>query len=124
MQIAVDASSLLINPFSGLSQVVHSLLLHLPAVDSGKRFVLYLNYFRKHLAGKDISYPGTTRRYFKFPRRPAACLVVAAGLASDRFLFAGGGCFSFAAYSDSSNQKNKNSFNGSRLPIPGTAGPL
>jgi len=72
MKIAVDASSLAINPFSGLSQVVHSLLLHLPTVDSGKRFVLYLNYFRKHVAGKDISYPGTTRRYFKFPRRLAA----------------------------------------------------
>jgi len=71
MKIAVDASSLAINPFSGLAQVVHSLMLHLPTIDSGKRIILYVNCFRKHVAGKEISYPKTTCRYLKFPRRLA-----------------------------------------------------
>lgn len=69
MRIAVDASSLAINPFSGLSQVVHSLLRHLPAAGAGNQFISYVNFFRKHAAGKDIFCPGVTPHYFRFPRR-------------------------------------------------------
>lgn len=72
MKIVVDASSLAVNPYSGLSQVVHNLLLHLPAVDSDKRFILYVNCFRGYKANRDISYPGTTCRYIKCPRRLTA----------------------------------------------------
>ncbi|NIO49825.1 MAG: glycosyltransferase [Candidatus Aminicenantes bacterium] len=69
MKIAVDTSCLLINRFSGLSEVVHNLLLHLPHVAEDNHFTLFMNYFRATKNSKNISYPGTVNHFFRLPRR-------------------------------------------------------
>jgi glycosyltransferase involved in cell wall biosynthesis len=69
MKIAIDSSCLIVNPFSGLSEVVHNLLLHLPQVAEDNHFALFMNYFRPTKSQKDISYPGTVNHFFRFPRR-------------------------------------------------------
>lgn len=69
MKVVIDASCLVINPFSGLSEVVHNLLLHLPHVDGGEDLSLFINYFRKGKTGRDLEYPGTTNRFCRVPRR-------------------------------------------------------
>ena len=69
MKIAIDTSCLLINRFSGLSEVVHNLLLHLPHVAENNHFALFMNYFRPAKNIKNISYPGTVNHFFRLPRR-------------------------------------------------------
>jgi glycosyltransferase involved in cell wall biosynthesis len=69
MKIAIDTSCLLINRFSGLSEVVHNLLLHLPHVAEDNHFALFMNYFRATKNSKNISYPGTVNHFFRLPRR-------------------------------------------------------
>ena len=69
MKIAIDASSLLINRFSGLSEVVHNLLLHLPNVDAHHDFTLFANYFRNRTMAGNFSYPGTINNFCRIPRR-------------------------------------------------------
>jgi len=72
MKIAIDTSCLLINRFSGLSEVVHNLLLHLPHVAENNHFALFMNYFRPTKNVKNISYPGTVNHFFRSPRRLVA----------------------------------------------------
>jgi len=69
MKITIDTSCLVVNPFSGLSEVVHNLLLHLPLVDENNHFGLFINYFRPTKFPKNISYPGTLNHFFRLPRR-------------------------------------------------------
>jgi glycosyltransferase involved in cell wall biosynthesis len=69
MKITVDASCLLINRYSGLSEVVHNLLLHLPHIDIDNEFRLFINYFRNAIMKDDIAYPGTTNNFCRIPRR-------------------------------------------------------
>jgi glycosyltransferase involved in cell wall biosynthesis len=69
MKIAIDASCLLINRYSGLSEVVHNLLLHLPYIDTDNEFTLFINYFRKSSMTDDISYPETNNHFCRVPRR-------------------------------------------------------
>ena len=72
MKIAIDASSLTINPFSGLSEVIHNLLLYLPFLDSNDQFILFMNYFRKYIVKEKIAYPQTKRKNCRLPRRLTA----------------------------------------------------
>lgn len=69
MRIAIDASCLVINRFSGLSEVVHNLLLHLPPAGDNTHFTLFMNYFRPIGSTGDISYPGTVNHFLRLPRR-------------------------------------------------------
>lgn len=59
----------MLNRFSGLSEVVHNLLLQLPLIDSYHQFELFINYFRSSDTKRDISYPGTVNRLCRVPRR-------------------------------------------------------
>lgn len=72
MKIAIDASCLLINRYSGLSEVVHNLLLHLPNVSTHHEFTLFANYFRNRTMAGDVSYPGTINNFCRIPRRLTA----------------------------------------------------
>ena len=69
MKIAIDTSCLLINPNSGLSEVVTNLISELPFVEKENEFVLFYNYFRsaKNFSGTD--FPGTIKHTLKIPRR-------------------------------------------------------
>jgi len=69
MKVAIDASSLVINRASGLSEVIHNLLLHLPATSDNDQFTLFLNYFRSTRLKEDISYPDTDNHLLRLPRR-------------------------------------------------------
>ncbi len=69
MKIAIDASCLFINRYSGLSEVVHNLLLHLPYIDTDNEFTLFINYFRNSSMTDDISYPETNNHFCRVPRR-------------------------------------------------------
>jgi glycosyltransferase involved in cell wall biosynthesis len=69
MKIAIDSSCLAINRFSGLSEVVHNLLLNLPLVAKNNHYSLFINYFRHKKRQKNISYPGTVNHFFRLPRR-------------------------------------------------------
>lgn len=69
MKIAIDSSCLIVNRFSGLSEVVHNLLLHLPHVAENNHFALFMNYFRATKNVKKISYPGTVNHFLRLPRR-------------------------------------------------------
>jgi len=69
MKIAIDTSCLVLNRFSGLSEVVHNLLLHLPFVDTNIQVALFMNYFRSTNTKKDILYPETTNHFCRVPRR-------------------------------------------------------
>jgi glycosyltransferase involved in cell wall biosynthesis len=69
MKITIDASCLLINRYTGLSKVVHNLLVHLPHVHTDTDFILFINYSRKSKTIDDISYPGTTNHFCRIPRR-------------------------------------------------------
>ena len=70
MNIAIDASPLAINRFSGLSEVIHNLIIHFPSVDKNK-LILYLNYFRPVKNEIDISYSNAKTYLLKLPRRSA-----------------------------------------------------
>ena len=69
MKVAIDASCLVVNRASGLSEVVHNLLLHLPPAADNGRFTLFMNYFRTTSSKRDISYPGTNNHILRLPRR-------------------------------------------------------
>ncbi len=69
MKIVIDTSCLVINPYSGLSEVTHNLLLNLPLVAENDRFTLFMNYFRASKNAKNISYPGTVNHFLRLPRK-------------------------------------------------------
>ena len=69
MKLTIDASCLTVNRYSGLSEVVHNLLLNLPQVDISNKFTVFINCFRNHKAAADISYPGTVSSICRIPRR-------------------------------------------------------
>ncbi len=69
MRVTIDASCLVINRYSGLSEVVHNLLLHLPNVSTHHEFTLFVNYFRDRTMAGDVSYPGTINNFCRIPRR-------------------------------------------------------
>lgn len=69
MKIAIDSSCLVLNRFSGLSEVVHNLIRNLPFVTDNNQITLYLNYFRNNGALAEFNYPGTGKHYFRLPRR-------------------------------------------------------
>jgi len=69
MKVAIDASPLMINRYSGLAEVVHNLLLNLPSGDNKSNFTLFMNYFRKADSDKDICYPGKKNIFLRAPRR-------------------------------------------------------
>lgn len=69
MKIAIDSSSLVISPFSGLSEVVRSLLLHLPLAAEDWQFHLFMNYFRGSKWLQNMSYPDTVNHFLCLPRR-------------------------------------------------------
>jgi glycosyltransferase involved in cell wall biosynthesis len=69
MRVTIDASCLVINRYSGLSEVVHNLLLHLPNVSTHHEFTLFANYFRDRTMAGDVSYPGTINNFCRIPRR-------------------------------------------------------
>lgn len=71
MKIVIDTSCLVINPYSGLSEVAHNLLLNLPLVAENDRFTLFMNYFRASKNAKNISYPGTVNHFLRLPRKLA-----------------------------------------------------
>jgi glycosyltransferase involved in cell wall biosynthesis len=72
MRVTIDASCLVINRHSGLSQVVHNLLLYLPYVDNHAEFNLFINCFRNPEMKDYTSYPKTTSDYCTIPRRLVA----------------------------------------------------
>ncbi len=69
MNVSIDASCLLVNPYSGLSEVVRNLLLNLPGIDDNVKFTVFLNYFRRHEGGDLCQYPNTENNCLKIPRR-------------------------------------------------------
>jgi len=69
MKVAIDASSLIINRYSGLAEVVHNLLLNLPSGDDKSDFTLFMNYFRTADSVKGINYPGKKKAFLRIPRR-------------------------------------------------------
>ena len=69
MNIVIDASCLVINPYSGLSEVTHNLLLNLPLVTEDDRFTLFMNYFRVSKNAKNIYYPATVNHFLRLPRK-------------------------------------------------------
>jgi glycosyltransferase involved in cell wall biosynthesis len=69
MKIVIDTSCLVINPYSGLSEVTHNLLLNLPLVAENNHFTLFMNYFRASKNAKNISYPGTINHFLRLPRK-------------------------------------------------------
>ena len=69
MKVAIDASPLIINRFSGLAEVVHNLLASLSLDNDSSHFTLFLNIFRKGAINGHICYPGTTNCFLRMPRR-------------------------------------------------------
>jgi glycosyltransferase involved in cell wall biosynthesis len=69
VRVTIDASCLVINRYSGLSEVVHNLLHYLPHVDNYAEFNLFINCFRNPKVTDHISYPKTTSDYCTIPRR-------------------------------------------------------
>ncbi len=69
MKVAIDASPLMINRYSGLAEVVHNLILNLPSGDNKNNFALFMNYFRTADSEEGISYPGKKNIFLRAPRR-------------------------------------------------------
>ena len=69
MKIVIDTSCLVINPYSGLSEVTHNLLLNLPLVAENDHFNLFMNYFRAGKNAKNIYYPATSNHFLRLPRK-------------------------------------------------------
>jgi hypothetical protein len=72
IKVVIDASCLLINRYSGLSEVVHNLLLHLPLVNKGCQYRLFMNYFRSPIEQEKTLYQETTIHSWRVPRRLVA----------------------------------------------------
>jgi len=68
MKIAIDASPLAINRFSGLAKVIHNLIINFPFVENDE-LILYINYFRPLKHKLDISYPDVGTYFLRLPRR-------------------------------------------------------
>lgn len=69
MKIAIDTSSLLINPNCGLSEVIYNLASELPLVEDGNQFMLFYNYFRSKKKLSNNNFPGTSNHILRVPRR-------------------------------------------------------
>jgi glycosyltransferase involved in cell wall biosynthesis len=69
MKVAIDASPLMINRYSGLAEVVHNLLLNLPSDDNKSDFSLFMNYFKMSDSNGGICYPGKNKIFLRIPRR-------------------------------------------------------
>lgn len=69
MNIVLDTSCLVINPYSGLAEVAHNLLLNLPFFAKKSQISLFMNYFKATKNTQNISYPGTVNHYMRLPRR-------------------------------------------------------
>jgi glycosyltransferase involved in cell wall biosynthesis len=69
MRIVIDTSCLLINPKSGLSEVVRNLVIKLPYVEKGNQFTLFYNYFRSLKNNPNYFFPGTINHELRLPRR-------------------------------------------------------
>ncbi len=67
MNVAIDTSCLVVNPYRGLSEVAHNLLLNMPVVAEDEHFTMFMNYFRDTRYPE--IYPGIDRRSLKLPRR-------------------------------------------------------
>jgi glycosyltransferase involved in cell wall biosynthesis len=68
MNIAVDASALIINRFSGLAEVVRSLTRNLSLLPENQNITLYLNYFRNGVPDSEIDFPYKNIRCLRLPR--------------------------------------------------------
>lgn len=67
MNVAIDTSCLVVNPYSGLSEVAHNLLLNIPVVAEDAHFTMFMNYFRSTRYPE--IYPGIDSRSLRLPRR-------------------------------------------------------
>jgi glycosyltransferase involved in cell wall biosynthesis len=72
INVVIDASCLMINRYSGLSEVVHNLLLHLPLVNKGCQYTSFMNYFRSRIEREKTLYQETTIHSWRLPRRLVA----------------------------------------------------
>jgi glycosyltransferase involved in cell wall biosynthesis len=72
INVVIDASCLMINRYSGLSEVVHNLLLHLPLVNKGFQYTSFMNYFRSPTEQEKTLYQETTIHSWRLPRRLVA----------------------------------------------------
>jgi glycosyltransferase involved in cell wall biosynthesis len=69
LKIAIDASCLAVNRFSGLGEFAHNLLLHMPGISADNHISLFINYFRNAGHIQEIYYPGTVNHFLKAPRK-------------------------------------------------------
>lgn len=67
MNVTIDTSCLVVNPYSGLSEVARNLLLNMPVVAGDAHFTMFMNYFR----GTEYPEipPGIDSRSLRLPRR-------------------------------------------------------
>jgi glycosyltransferase involved in cell wall biosynthesis len=69
MDIAIDASCLLINPNCGLAEVVRNLISELLLIEKENKFFLFYNYFRAQKKISNYDFPGTISKILRIPRR-------------------------------------------------------
>ena len=69
MKVALDTSCLMINPWSGLAEVVRNFVDHLPGVMEKSQIVLFNNYFRGNISDFDFSSLEISTRFLRVPRR-------------------------------------------------------
>jgi glycosyltransferase involved in cell wall biosynthesis len=69
MNVAIDASCLAINRFSGLSEVVNNLVINLKILNDGINLSLFLNHFRHYALQNTVCYTGINSRLLRLPRR-------------------------------------------------------
>jgi len=69
MKVAIDASPLVVNRASGLSEVIHNLLHDLSPTSDNGQFIVFLNHFRPANSNKGIFYPRANNRVLRLPRR-------------------------------------------------------
>lgn len=67
MNVAIDASCLVVNPYSGLSEVAHNLLLSIPVAAKNEHFTIFMNYFRGTRCPEIYSHMES--RFLRLPRR-------------------------------------------------------
>ena len=59
----------MINPYSGLSEVVRNLIRNLPPADPNIQLKLFLNYFKSNTQKEDVQFPNTAKQILRIPRR-------------------------------------------------------
>jgi glycosyltransferase involved in cell wall biosynthesis len=69
MKIAIDASALAINRFSGLAQVVQNLTTNISQIKSFGQLYLYINYFIANTTKSELCFPNTVSSFLRLPRR-------------------------------------------------------